>query len=114
MHVSTYCQNSTQSVKLKPNHLTNPKYFNDLQKSKFEPKVNQNNGNETKLDIFPWDIFKSETISFLSKNIKVFQRLSKSKFLSFTINVKPNNRNETKSDMFQRDMCQSVIMYFFI
>ena len=25
-------------------------------------KVNPNNGNETKSDIFPWDIFKSETI----------------------------------------------------
>ena len=25
-------------------------------------KVNPNNGNETKSDIFPWDIFKSEII----------------------------------------------------
>ena len=24
-------------------------------------KVNPNNGNETKSDIFPWDIFKSDT-----------------------------------------------------
>ena len=32
-------------------------------------KVNPNNGNEKKSDIFPWDILKSETISFLSKNI---------------------------------------------
>ena len=30
-------------------------------------KVNPNNGNETKLDIFPWDIFKSYAISFLIK-----------------------------------------------
>ena len=29
-------------------------------------KVNPNNGNETKSDIFPWDIFKSDT-AFLSK-----------------------------------------------
>ena len=36
-------------------------------------KVNPNNGNETKSDIFPWDIFKSETISFSLKNIEVFQ-----------------------------------------
>ena len=36
-------------------------------------KVNLNNGNETKSDIFPWDIFKSDSISFLSKYIKVFQ-----------------------------------------
>ena len=34
-------------------------------------KVNPNNGNEKKSDIFPWDIFKSDTVSFLSKNIKV-------------------------------------------
>ena len=30
-------------------------------------KVNLNNGNETKSDIFSWDIFKFETISFLIK-----------------------------------------------
>ena len=36
-------------------------------------KVNPNNGNETKSDIFPWETFKFDTISFLSKNIKVFQ-----------------------------------------
>ena len=42
----------------------------------FMTKVNPNNGNEIiKLDIFPWDIFKSHTISFLSKDIKVFQWL---------------------------------------
>ena len=36
-------------------------------------KVNQNTGNKTKSDIFPRDIFKSDTTSFLSKNIEVFQ-----------------------------------------
>ena len=36
-------------------------------------KMSSNNGNETKSDIFPWDIFKFDKISFLSKNIKVFQ-----------------------------------------
>ena len=35
-------------------------------------KVNPNNGNETKSDIFSWDIFKYDNIFFLSKNIKVF------------------------------------------
>ena len=30
-------------------------------------KVNTSNGNETKSDIFPWDIFKSYAISFLIK-----------------------------------------------
>ena len=37
-------------------------------------KVNPNNGNETKSDIFPWDILKSDNISFfLFKNSKVFR-----------------------------------------
>ena len=31
-------------------------------------KVNPNNGNETKSDIFPWDIFKYEAIYFFIKN----------------------------------------------
>ena len=31
--------------------------------------VNLNNGNETKPDIFPWDIFKSDSISFFYRNI---------------------------------------------
>ena len=38
-------------------------------------KVNRNNGNETKSNIFPWDIFKSETISpylFYQKILKHF------------------------------------------
>ena len=30
-------------------------------------KVNPNNGNETKSDIFTWDIFKSDTMSFFNK-----------------------------------------------
>ena len=36
-------------------------------------KVNPKNENEIKSDIFPWDIFKSDTLSFLSKYIKVSQ-----------------------------------------
>ena len=35
-------------------------------------KENPNNGNETKLDIFPWDIFKSDVIYFLSEILKYF------------------------------------------
>ena len=30
-------------------------------------KVNPNNGNKTKVDIFPWDIFKSDTMSLFAK-----------------------------------------------
>ena len=35
-------------------------------------KVNPSNGNETKSDIFRWDIFKSDTISFfISMTFKI-------------------------------------------
>ena len=33
----------------------------------FMNKVNPNNENETKSDIFPWDIFKYDSISFFIK-----------------------------------------------
>ena len=36
-------------------------------------KVKPRNGNESKSDIFQREIFNSEAVSFLSKNIKVFQ-----------------------------------------
>ena len=35
-------------------------------------KVNPNNGNETKSDIFPWDMFKSDAVSFFHQKYKVF------------------------------------------
>ena len=35
-------------------------------------KVNPNNGNEIKSGIFPWDIFKSDTISFFYQNILTY------------------------------------------
>ena len=46
-------------------------------------KVNPNNENEAKSDIFSWDMFKSDTNISLSKNIKIIPWLSESKFLSF-------------------------------
>ena len=36
-------------------------------------KENPNNSNETKSDIFPWDIFKSKIIFYWSENTKKFQ-----------------------------------------
>ena len=36
-------------------------------------KVNPNNGNETKSDIFPWDVFKFYIIFHWSENTKMFQ-----------------------------------------
>ena len=35
-------------------------------------KMNSNNGNETKSNISPWGIFKSDVISFSSKTLKYF------------------------------------------
>ena len=35
--------------------------------------VKPNNGNETKSDIFSWDIFKSDIIFHQSQNTKIFQ-----------------------------------------
>ena len=36
-------------------------------------KVKPRNRNETKSDIFPWDIFRFDSIFVLSKSVKVFQ-----------------------------------------
>ena len=89
------------------------KYFNGLQNRNFSVlwlkwtqtlEINQ-------IRHFPWDIFKSDTMSLLSKNIKVFQWLSKSKFLSFMTKVNPNNGNETKSDIFPWDIFKSDIIF---
>ena len=43
-------------------------------------KVNPNNGNETKLDIFPWDIFKRHII-FNQKILKYFSGFQNQYFL---------------------------------
>ena len=45
------------------------KYFNDF----FTTKENPNNRNETKSDIFLWDLIKSDIIFYRSKNTKIFQ-----------------------------------------
>ena len=46
----------------------------------------------------------------LSKNIKVFQWLLKSKFLSFMTEVNSDNRNETNSDIFSWNIFRSDII----
>ena len=44
-------------------------------------KVNPSNGNETKSDIFQWDIFKSATISFFQqKMLKYFNEFQNRTF----------------------------------
>ena len=46
-------------------------------------KVNANNGNETKSDIFPWDIFKSDVIYFLIEKYLNISPTFKIKFSHF-------------------------------
>ena len=44
-------------------------------------KVNPNSGNETKSDIFTWDIFKSDSISFfIKKTLKYFNNFQNQNF----------------------------------
>ena len=46
-------------------------------------EVNPNNGNEIKSDIFPWDIFKSDTTSFFyQKILQYFNDFQNRKFKS--------------------------------
>ena len=61
---------------------------------------------------FALDIFKSDTISFLSRNIKVFQWLSKSEFYSFMTKVNPNNGNET-NQTFSLETYSNLTSYLF-
>ena len=61
---------------------------------------------------FALDIFKSDTISFLSRDIKVFQWLSKSEFYSFMTKVNPNNGNET-NQAFSHETYSNLTSYIF-
>ena len=57
----------------------NIKLFQLSSKSKFlrfMGEVNLNNGNETKSDILPWDIFETDVTYLLLKNIRVFQSMT--------------------------------------
>ena len=98
-------------------------------------KVSLNNGNDTKSDIFPWDIFKSDSISFFSsKYIKLKQRNKIKHFFKGHIqiwhhiffyqnilkyfndfqnqNVNPKNKNEAKSDIFPWDIFKSETFFY--
>ena len=47
----------------------------------------------------------------LSKNIKIFQLLSKTKFPHFMSKVNPNNGIETKSDIFLWNIFKSDVIF---
>ena len=51
---------------------------------------------------------------FLSKHIRVFQWLSKAKFLSFMTKVNPNNETKPNSDIFPWGIFKSGIISFFL
>ena len=74
--------------------------------------INPSNENEAKSDVFPWDIFKSDVISFLSKNIKVSQSLSKSQLISFMIKVKPSQTEKKQSQTFVRGTNSNLTSFF--
>ena len=84
-------------------------WLSKLKFNSFITKVNPNNGNKTKSDILPRDIFKSDNYSFFLS--KVFQWLSKSTFRNFMAKVNLNNGNETKSDIFSWEIFKSVIIF---
>ena len=75
-------------------------------------KVNPDNGNETKSDIFPWDIFKSDDIFFYQKTLKYFNDFQIRNFSS----IFPNNGVETNSDILPLDILFStgrkILTYF--
>ena len=96
-------QNRHWQATFKTDIIFSPKIFQNLSKSKilnFMIKVNPNSENVTKSVIFLWDIFKSDVIFFLSKNIEVFQCFSKSNFLSFMTNSEPKEWKWNKTRHF--------------
>ena len=62
--------------------------------------VNPNNENETKSDIFPWNIFKSDTIFFLIKKYLSISMTFKIEIPQFYDCMNPINGNESESDIF--------------
>ena len=59
-------------------------------------KVNRSYGNETNSDIFSWDIYKSDAVSFLSKKVKYLNYFQNRNFLALwlkqtqTVEMKQN------------------------
>ena len=139
MHFSTYCQNWAQTTKLRPNqtlfdrthsNLTSSfsyqkilYYINDFQNRNFlvlwlkrtqtmKVKQNQTFFHGT----YSNSVGHTQTWrnSFLSKSIKVFQWLLKSKFLSFITEVNLNNWKETKSNVFPWSKLKSDIIFHWL
>ena len=60
-------------------------------------KVNPNNRNQTKSDIFSLRILKYVT-SFLSKRIKYFSGFQNRNLIVYMCKINPNNRNKRKPE----------------
>ena len=54
-------------------------------------KLNPNNGNQTKSDIFPRDVFKSDTISFFIKKYQSISMTFKIEISHFMTKMNPND-----------------------
>ena len=122
----TYCQNFTQTRNRIRHclaehnqichHFFNQnilKYFNDVQNQNFSfcwlkwSQAMEMKQNQT----FFRGAYSNLTVSFLSKNIKVFQWLSVSKYVSFMTTVNANNGNEAKLDIFSWDILKPDIIF---
>ena len=82
-YFSTYWQNWAQTNKLKPNQTLFYRTYSNLR------------------SFFSFD-----------ENIKVFQWISKSKFLNFLFEAYLNNENKTKSDKFLHRTCSNLTSFF--
>ena len=97
----------------------NFKYLNDFQNRNFSifflTKVNPNNGNQIKIrDISMGHPKIWHNIFLWLKQFRLFQWLSKLKFLSFMTKKDRRNGNETKSENFPCGIFKSNSIYFFI
>ena len=93
------------------------KYFNDFQNRNFSVlwlKWTQTNEMKQNQTFFHGTYSDLTTNLFSLKNIKVFQWLSKLKFLSFMTKVNLNNGVETKSDIFAWDVFRSGIIFHWL
>ena len=63
------------------------------------------------MNIYIYICIYSNLTPFLSKYIKVFQWLSKSKFLNFKTKVNWSHGNKTKSDIFLSDIFKSDVIF---
>ena len=74
-------------------------------------KLNQLMKMKQNQTFFHWTYSNLTKNIFLSKNIKIFQKIWRLKYLSFMIKVNPQNGTETKSDIFLWDIFKSNIIF---